>query len=369
MIPAKRKESSGMHTLFISLTSLMLVLWTTVALAGPKLDISPDSYLQVGALGQLQATHTDEATDATDFFLRRARIILSGQMMEGVQFFVDTDSPNAGKAGAPDAEVDIQDAFVDLRVPGCSNHWFKAGLILLPFSFESRSGASTLLGNDYNSEVIKLPNTFVWRDYGAEAHGSLPNNKFAYVAGVFDGYDTEGSTKNPGADLRYTAHVAAGLIGAVETGWFYNQNRIGKKLTYLTLGAGLDRQDEASVLETKATGTTAASSRIVDSEAYVLDMQSGYEIDNWGVMLNAAWYTWDNILFKGDTMFAEGGVWLNKTMMTGKCSIQDPDAGATTEDYTVGLHHFLKGHNVRGGVEYRWGDSADQVLASLQFLL
>jgi hypothetical protein len=271
--------------------------------------------------------------------------------------------------------MDIQDAFMDFRLPGGSNHWFKAGLILLPFSLENRSSAATLLGNDYNSEVIKLPNTFVWRDYGAEFHGSLFNNKFAYAAGVFDGYDTTGSTKNPNADFRATAHVSVGVVGEIETGWFYNQNRIGKKLTYLTLGAGVDRQDQASVREVKAvpaTATAAAtvgSSTILDSEAYVVDLQSGYEIDNWGVILNAAWYTWDNILFKGDTGFAEGGLWVDKTMVTGKCSLLDPDSEAGTEDYTVGLHHFLKGHSVRGGIEYRWGDSADQVLVGIQFLL
>ncbi len=357
------------------LVSLLSLLWVSAAVAGPKLVISDDSYLQVGALGQLQATYSEDADDTTDFFLRRARIILSGQMMDGVQFFMDTDSPNAGKAGAPDPDMDIQDAFMDFRLPGCSNHWFKAGLILLPFSFETRSSAASLLGLDYNSEVIKLPNTFVWRDYGAELHGSLFSKKFGYAAGVFDGYDTTGSTKNPNADFRATAHVNVGVVGEVETGWFYNQNRIGKKLTYLTLGAGVDRQEKASVRETKAAPATATapatvgSSVILDSEAYVVDMQSGYEIDNWGVILNAAWYTWDNILFKGDTCFAEGGLWVDKTMVTGKCSLQDPDSGVKTEDYTVGLNQFLKGHNVRGGVEYRWGDSADLVLVGIQLLL
>ncbi len=357
------------------LAPVLALLWISAAVAGPKLVISDDSYLQVGALGQLQATYSEDADDTTDFFLRRARIILSGQMMDGVLFFLETDSPNTGKAGSADPDMDIQDAFMDFRLSGCSNHWFKAGLILLPFSFENRSSAASLLGNDYNAEVIKLPNTFVWRDYGAEFHGSLFNQKIAYAAGVFDGYDTTGSTKNPDADFRATAHVSVGVIGEVETGWFYNQNRIGKKLTYLTLGAGVDRQDQASVGEIKATPATATaaavagSSTIVDSEAYVVDMQSGYEIDNRGVMFNAAWYTWDNILFKGDTCFAEGGLWVDKTMVTGKYSLQDPDSGTMTEDYTVGLHHFLKGHNVRGGIEYRWGDSADQVLAGIQFLL
>ncbi len=360
--------------LSLSLFTTLAVGWADAAFAGPKLEISDDSYLQVGALGQFNATHTQGAADEDDFFLRRARLILSGQMMDGVQFFMDTDSPNAGKAGAPDAEVDIQDIFVDLRLPGATNHWVKAGLILLPFSFETRSSAATLLGNDYNGEAIKLVNAFVWRDYGAEVHGDILNKKVSYAAGVFDGYDTDDSTKNPEADLRYTAHVAVNVVGDAESSWFYNQNRIGKKLTYVSLGAGVDRQDKATLVEPAPLAEGAllpapTPAQEVDSEAYVLDLQSGYEVEGWGLVLNAAWYTWDSASFDGETAFVEGGVWMKKTMLTSKVSRQDPDAATATEDYTLGLHQFMKGHNVRGGLEYRWGDSPDQWLLGLQFLL
>ena len=34
-------------------------------------------------------------------------------------------------------------------------------------------------------------------------------------------------------------------------------------------------------------------------------------------------------------------------------------------DYTAGVHYFMKNHNLRGGLEYRWGDSADAVLAGI----
>jgi hypothetical protein len=355
------------------LTLACCLAWPVVAVSGPKIQITDDSYLQAGVLGQIQATHTEGAADEDDIYLRRARIILSGQMMDGVQFFMDTDSPNAGKAGAGDAEVDIQDAFVDCRLPAITNHWVKAGLILLPFSFESRSGAATLLGNDYNSEAIKLVNTFVWRDYGAEVHGDFLNRRVSYAAGVFDGYDTEGSTKNPDADFRYTAHVAVNVVGEAENSWFYNQNRLGKKMTYVSIGAGVDRQDKASLIKPKpaAAGSAdpEASDKVVDSEAYVVDLQSGYEVDDWGLVLNAAWYTWDNSVFEGETSFAEGGVWVGKTMVTTKYSVQEPDKGSATEDFTVGVHEFLKGHAVRAGLEYRWGDSPDQWLLGLQFLL
>jgi len=85
--------------------------------------------------------------------------------------------------------------------------------------------------------------------------------------------------------------------------------------------------------------------------------------------VNGAYYDWDNAAFKGNTAFVESGVLVGKTMLTGKYSLTDPDDGSSTDDYTVGLHYFLKGQNARGGVEYRWGDSSNWTLVGIQFLL
>ena len=49
--------------------------------------------------------------------------------------------------------------------------------------------------------------------------------------------------------------------------------------------------------------------------------------------------------------------------------MQDPEVGDSIEDYTAGLHYFMRGHNARTGIEYRWGDSDSMVLAGVQFLL
>lgn len=345
---------------------------TAGAFAGPRVSIDDQTWMEIGFLGQVHATYTEGAADETDFFLRRARIILSGQVMDGVKFFAETDNDNAGKNGEPDASTDIQDAFLDVRLPVATNHWIKAGLILLPFSFESRSGATTLLGNDYNAEAIKLVNTFVWRDYGAEAHGHFFDQRLAYFAGVFDGYDAEDSTKNDDADLRVTGHLAVNVIGTAESGWFFSQNRLGKAGNYVSLGVGYDAQNDASsippaVVEGEAPSTEPP--RIVDSENYVVDLQSGYDLGVCGLTLNAAWYEWDNSIFSGSTAFVETGVLVGRTMVTGKFVTQDPDAAATVENVSVGLHFFGKGHNFRGGVEYRWGDSPDQVLVGVQVLL
>ena len=72
--------------------------------------------LDVGLLlqGQVQVTKDgapDASSASTDFFLRRARIILSGEVLKGLTFFVDTDQPNWGKNGKWDGAFIVQDAF------------------------------------------------------------------------------------------------------------------------------------------------------------------------------------------------------------------------------------------------------------------
>lgn len=342
----------------------MVVIMTTVSLmavAGPKFEVSDDAYLQAGILGQVHGTYTDNTADKEDIYLRRARVILFGQVMDGVKFFVETDNDNAGKAGKSGVSTDIQDAFIDICLT--ENNWLEIGLILLPFSFETKSSAASLLGIDYNSEVIKLANTFVWRDNGAELHGSL-GKKIAYRAGVFDGYDADGASKNSEAELRYTGHIAVNVIGDVQTGWFYSQERLSDA-PYLSIGIGGDYQEDA----TRMKSIDDTTDLITGNEAYVIDFQSGCKLGALGVTLNGAWYKWDNAVFKGDTLFTEAGLRYKKLQLTAKVTNQDPDSGESVGDTTVGLNYFMQNHNARGGIEYRSGDSPDQILVGMQFLL
>ncbi len=325
-----------------------------ITFAGPKWDFGDDSWLKMSFLGQVHYSFLEDAADDKDFYLRRGRIILAGQIADGIKVFMETDNDKHGKTGV-DSNTDIQDAFVDVRM-GKMDLWVKAGLILLPFSFETCSSAASLLGIDYNAEVIKLTNSFVWRDYGAEIHGSL-GDKFAYRAGVFDGYKG-----NDDADLRYTGHIAFNPLGNVNSGWFHSQNRLAKG-NYLTLGAGYDNQGKATYNEN--------TMKTKDSEAWVLDAQSGFDLgESVGLTLNGAYYDWDSAIYNGNTMFVETGLlFMSKFQATVKCSSQDPDSGDETTDYTYGLHYFHKKHNLQGGIEYRTGDSKDWVLVGIQFLI
>lgn len=350
------------------MTVVMVLVFSQQSWSAARISIGEgDSYLDIALLGQLHSLYCPDADDETDFYLRRGRIILSGQITDGVKFFVETDNDNAGKSGGGQVSTDIQDIYIDLRLfsGDLAEGWVKAGLIIVPLSFENRASATSLLGLDYNVEIIKLPHTFVWRDYGVEFHGSF-GHRFAWFLGVFDGYDEPNSVKNPESSFRYTGHLAFNVLGNAETSWFFTQERLGKSVPYLSLGVGFDRQEEASRIQTSE---TPVQYDLIDSEAFVVDLQSGFAIDPVKITANAAWYQWDNYLFEGNTAFLETGFMLSRLMLTTKYSLQDPDEGDSITDYTAGLHYFIKNHNARIGIEYRWGDSPETTLLGIQFLL
>lgn len=339
------------------------MLASTAAMAGPKWDIGEDAWMKMSALGQVFYSYVNGATDEEDFYVRRARLIISGQIMDGVKVFAETDCPNLGKTGASSSMI-LQDAWVDVRL--AEGHWVQGGLILLPFSFENKSSATSLLGLDYNTETIKLVNQHIWRDVGVEAHGCVAD-RVAYRVGLFDGYESaSGADKNPGADLRFTGHLAVNVIGKVEKGdWFYSQNRLGKE-KYLAVGAGFDYQGDA----TTAVLAEGEDPVISDNKAWVVDFQSSFGLaDKLSLLVNGAFYNWDNEEFNGNTAFVEAGLMYRKAMLTAKYSLQDRDEGVSVSDYTAGLHYFLKDHEARAGIEVRVGDSPEMILVGAQFML
>ncbi|HEY5999797.1 MAG TPA: porin [bacterium] len=331
-----------------------LLLAASGAQAGPKMEFGDGGFLTLGVLGQVHGSWTDDAKDQEDIYLRRARLIFSGQIVDGVKVFAETDYPNAGRTGTS-ASFIMQDAFTDVRLYDA--HWAQVGLEPLPFSFENSSSAGTLLGLDFNTESIKFTNALNYRDLGLMVHGNF-GPWVSYKAGVFDGYDA--GVKSEGAEMRFTGHIAVNPVGAAESGWFFNQVRLDRP-TYVSLGAGVDTQKDATV---------SAAGALRDSKAWVVDLQSGVKIaDVAHVTANGAYYHWDNAVFEGKTAFVEAGVLWSNLMLTGKWSLQDPDGGDSIKDYTVGVDHFFKGHNARAGIEYRFGDSTDNVLVGVQFLL
>ena len=348
-------------SLVVTALLLTALLAAGPAHAGPKWEYGDAAWMKLDLLGQVHYSFLDGAVDEDDFFIRRFRILVNGQIMEGVKVFAQTDYTNAGKQGS-DPKFSLLDGWVDVQLFG-SDHWVKGGLLPLPFSMENSSAVGALLGIDYNTEILEIANDSAWRDVGLALHGSFAN-RIGYRAGIFDGYETD--DKNADAALRFTGRIDIAVIGDVPTGWFYVQDTLGGG-TYLRIGGGYDHQNKATLVTPELFEAMAIP---VDNEAWVLDFQSGYQFSGaLHLTVNGAWYDWDSSEFMGNTAFAEAGLRHNKIIGTFKYSLEDPDGSDKTNDYTAGLHYNLKGNNIKGGVEYRWGDSADWWLVGVQFLL
>ena len=104
--------------------------------------------LQVQAQAEQNATYNGKGW-AGDFFVRRARILLFGNVTPYVNYFVETDEPDYGKRGNNNPSFFIQDAYITL-------HLYKddvkldTGMLLLPnteeisYSIGSRELAACL---------------------------------------------------------------------------------------------------------------------------------------------------------------------------------------------------------------------------------
>jgi hypothetical protein len=181
-----------------------------------------------------------------EFFLRRARIIMAGNISKLIHFFMETDNPNMGKNGDWGKAFFIQDAFVDFRFMPEFN--LAAGMILLPFTHHNRQSAASLNSVDYHNLFSgRFIKDFVWRDAGIEARGIVANT-LDYHIGIFNGLrtakDKDGNALYNTDDTPRIAGRLALNIFEPETAFFYGGTYLGKKKV-LQFGAGFDLQPGA----------------------------------------------------------------------------------------------------------------------------
>jgi hypothetical protein len=210
------------------------------------------SNLKIGFLAQpqLEVVETPDTTgQSKNVFLRRLRIMFGGKVSDKWMFFVETDSPNLGKAtpdltanptGAKDAgSIYVQDAFVTYN----ASDTFKvdAGMIIIPLGHNHTQSAATLLPVDFGpysfTESTPLGSR-VGRDYGMQLRGYPLSQHLEYRLGVFQGVR--------GSEARDSFRVAGRAVWypfAADTGFFYGGTYQGAK-RMLAIGAGFDTQKE-----------------------------------------------------------------------------------------------------------------------------
>jgi len=338
---------------FACLAACSLLLCASAALAADHpwqiTTADGESSIAFGVLAQpqLEVVRTDSgAADSQDIFLRRLRLIVSGQIAKKFSFFVDTDSPNLGKGTPIGTKVEdriyIQDAqFTYSFLPQLQ---VDAGMLMIAQSHNSCQSAATLLGVDYGpyAFVASEPvGSRVGRDYGAQARGHLFNQHFEYRIGVFQGSRAKTSS-NPGTSngFRYTGRAVWYPFEA-ETGFFYTGTTLGTR-KILAIGASFDHQMEYNAYSVDA--------------FYDWPVRSGD-----GITLQAAFTHFDGgttcpLLPKENIWFFEGGYYSRATKLGPFVQLSNRlfsnSETADLKKYVGGIAYWPSGHrfNVKFGV-------------------
>jgi len=180
-------------------------------------------------------------------FLRRARILLGGEVGQKTTFFFESDAPNIGKLtgnGVKDTKFNmyVQDAYIQHTFfPELS---VIAGLQLVGITRNGLQSAASLMGLDFGSfqylTSSPLDNS-VGRDFGINLRGFLFNERLEYRAGIFSGKNT-----NLYSPLRFTSRLQYNFKD-IEKGFFYSGTTLGKG-ELLSVGGGIDLQGSYSAL-------------------------------------------------------------------------------------------------------------------------
>jgi hypothetical protein len=207
------------------------------------INLNVNAFLQARYEGTFEGS-VEKSFDS-DFFLRRARIQVSGTAYKTLSFLIQTDNSQMGKRGSPTSVGGATNpAFVQDLVIGWTpieDFTVEMGLLLTPTSRilgYSASGGQVQIEAPIDIIFQNLDRGF--RENGIEVRGFLLARRIHYRAGVFEGFHSTAAVAavpanpvtatpavvgtpaiNPGGKPMIGAHVRLNLIGD-ETGYAFN---------------------------------------------------------------------------------------------------------------------------------------------------
>ena len=346
-----------------ALVLAMVTLATALpAAAQAVIKVNDDVSFKFGFLLQGQGDWLeDPVTGGTsqNLFLRRARLLVGGNVAKNVSFFIDTDNPNLGKVNAGSKTISsgllIQDAFLTWKLR--DELQLDAGLILTGIAHNSLQGAPSLLPVDYGSYSFLFngpEQNVIGRDTGFQARGYVAQKKLEYRVGAWQGNRDSASRQA----FRTTARVQYNFLEA-DTGFFYSGTSLGKKKVF-ALGGGVDMQK--------------------DYRSYAADVYVDVPLGPGAVSVQLDWIRYDGgdflrTLPKQDVIYAEAGYYFKSVKLLpfatyGSKDVAGTDVGDESR-WSVGLGYMALGHNLNlkaayGRIEPKGKASQDQFTVQLQ---
>ncbi len=249
---------------------------------GFKINGPGESSLTIAGLLQTRIETSKNASPdgnnwAFDAYIRRIRLMAYGQINKWVNFFIETDNANLGKGADWSPRMFIQDAYMELNLHKAFQ--IDLGLLLAPFSHHGMQAATSLLGMDYHSALIKYPagSNLVWRDAGVMIRGMFAGDHIEYRLALLNGTrgnPATGDLRNPDDAPRLTGRLTFNVFdaegGAGVGGFFYDGLYLAKtdagitsSKKVLSFGVSSDWQKDLNVTLDPADGS------VVDRTSYV----------------------------------------------------------------------------------------------------
>jgi hypothetical protein len=305
------------------------------------------------------STHTyKDKTWGKDFFIRRSRILIGGNICKNISFFMETDQAKYGSGGAGgwSSAFFVQDAFMTFNI------WKRmfmvdAGMIIVPFTRHLVQSAVSLNTVDYHGSLARYPETKVWRDMGVQFRGYLVNDKLQYRVGVFNGVEgkkvgtllangkpdpTAGA--NPDDMPRFTGRVMYNIMGK-ETGFYYGGMHFAKE-PIISVGLAFDMQPDV---------TRDDKGELAPYMAYGGDLYVDYPIGPGELVAQANVAIYDNghkAEHTGMGLFGEVGYRYQQVSLVGAfdmfTSDHENEAGKADKDFQqiqAGVNFWIKKHN------------------------
>ena len=228
--------------LFSGVGSFVMLAAMSSPARGQIVVKSEDTTFRFGVLGQLWADWTQDSSGAQgyqqNFYLRRARLVVAGDIGKDISFFFETDDPKLGitpknLAGG----FIIQDALMEWKPS--DRFQVGGGLFIVPFTRNGLQSAASFITIDM-SPVVTVSNTTTQssglRDMGFQFKGFFYNDRFQYRLAAFDGQrDSNGHNS-----LRTAAYFQYDFFDR-EKGYLFAGTGLGK-MKILAVDAGLDKQ-------------------------------------------------------------------------------------------------------------------------------
>jgi hypothetical protein len=225
------------------ITAFLCLFAQGAAVAQLAIENGEGQSIKFGFQGQLwadsqQVSSAGAAEYQQNFYLRRIRLLASGDLWSDLTFFFQTDMPNLGKSPKVlNAGFLVQDAFLEYKISNAFR--LDGGLMLVPLSRNTLQSTLSYYTLDI-SPIATVNNTATQssglRDLGFQARGFVANDRLQYRLGLFDGA-RNGADNN---SLRTAGYVQYDFLDR-EKNYTFVGTALGKQ-KILAVDAGFDTQ-------------------------------------------------------------------------------------------------------------------------------